>query len=76
MRLLRNFVADGNGLAAIVGPESLWRNEFAARLMLRFPFYRPVRTARRLTMPVLVCVCDSDTTAPPGSTRPSCTGWR
>ena len=56
------------GLAAIVGPESLWRNEFAARLMLRFPFYRPVRTARRLTMPVLVCVCDSDTTAPPGST--------
>lgn len=56
------------GLAAIVGPESLWRNEFAARLMLRFPFYRPVRVARRLRMPVLVCVCDADTTAPPRST--------
>lgn len=56
------------GLAAIVGPDSRWRNEFAARLMLRFPFYRPVRTAARLRMPVLVCVCDEDTTAPPGST--------
>ncbi len=56
------------GLAAIVGPESLWRNGFAARLMLRFPFYRPVRAARRLQMPVLVRVCDGDTTAPPGST--------
>lgn len=56
------------GLAAIVGPDSRWRNEFAARVMLRFPFYRPVRKAARLHMPVLVCVCDEDTTAPPGST--------
>lgn len=56
------------GLAAIVGPESRWRNEFAARLMLRFPFYRPGRRTARLRMPVLICVCDEDTTAPPGST--------
>lgn len=56
------------GFRAIVGPESRWRNEFAARLMLKFPFYRPGRKTARMSMPLLVCVCDEDTTAPPGST--------
>lgn len=56
------------GFAAIVGPRSLWRNEVAARLMMRLPFFRPVRSANRLRMPVLFCVCDSDTTTPPSST--------
>ena len=56
------------GFEAIVGPESLWRNEIAARLMLRLPFYRPGRKAARLRMPVLVCVCDDDATTPPAST--------
>lgn len=56
------------GFRAIVGPESRWRNEFAARLMLKFPFYRPGRKTARLSMPLLVCVCDEDTNAPPGST--------
>jgi pimeloyl-ACP methyl ester carboxylesterase len=56
------------GFEAIVPSDSLWRNEFAARLMLRFPFYRPGRTTARLTMPLLVCVCESDTTTPPAST--------
>lgn len=56
------------GFEAIVPPESLWRNEFAARLMLRFPFYRPGLETARLTMPLLVCVCENDTTTPPAST--------
>jgi pimeloyl-ACP methyl ester carboxylesterase len=56
------------GFEAIVPPESLWRNEFAARLMLRFPFYRPGLKTSRLTMPLLVCVCENDTTTPPAST--------
>jgi pimeloyl-ACP methyl ester carboxylesterase len=55
------------GFDAIVSPKSLWCNEFAARLMLI-----PVLPARsqyaRLTMPLLVCVCENDTTTPPGST--------
>lgn len=55
------------GFAAIRPPDSLWRNEFAARLMLRFPLFRPTLRAPRLTMPLLVCVCDEDTTTPPGS---------
>jgi uncharacterized protein len=56
------------GFDAIVPPESLWRNEFAARLMLRFPFYRPGLKSQQLTMPLLVCVCENDTTTPPTST--------
>ena len=68
------------GFSAIVGPESLWRNEVAARLMLTLPLYRPVRSAGKLVMPVLLCVCDADTTTrrrrpwkpPDGRRGPSC----
>lgn len=56
------------GFQAIVPPNSLWRNEFAARLMLRFAFYRPGRKTTRLNMPLLVCVADNDTTTPPSTT--------
>ena len=56
------------GFEAIVPPESLWHNEFAARLMLRFPFYRPGLKTAQLKMPLLVCVCEKDTITPPAST--------
>jgi uncharacterized protein len=56
------------GFETIVPPNSLWRNEFAARLVPRFPFYRPGRKTAQLTMPLLVCVCENDTTPPPAST--------
>jgi pimeloyl-ACP methyl ester carboxylesterase len=52
------------GFDALVGPESKWRNEFAARLMLTFLFFRPVRKAAQLRMPLLMCVCDADATTP------------
>ena len=52
------------GLEAIEPPESLWRNEFTARLMLTLAFYRQARKAPRITMPLLVCVCDEDSTTP------------
>lgn len=54
------------GFRAIVGEDSLWRNEFAARQMLTLPLYRPVAKAAQLRMPLLVCVCDDDQTTPPG----------
>ncbi len=54
------------GFAAIAGPESLWRNEVAARVMLDVAAYRPYRYAHSLGMPVLFCVCDADATTPPG----------
>jgi dienelactone hydrolase len=52
------------GFDALVGPNSKWRNEFAARLLLTFGFYRPGRKASRLRMPLLMCVCDEDATTP------------
>jgi hypothetical protein len=33
------------GFDAIVPPDSRWRNEVAARIMLRVATYRPVRSA-------------------------------
>ena len=53
------------GFEAIVPPESKWRNEFAARLMLTMALYRPGPKAARLQMPLLVAVCDGDMTTPP-----------
>ncbi|KWX69046.1 alpha/beta hydrolase [Mycobacterium sp. NAZ190054] len=61
------------GFEAMLDPKSLWRNEFAARLMFRFAFYRPGRKAAKLPMPVLLCVCDDDVVTPPG---PSVTAAR
>lgn len=54
------------GFMAVVGPNSLWRNEVAARIVLKVLSYRPFRFASRLAMPTLFCVCDADTTTPPG----------
>ena len=49
---------------ALVPPESLWRNEFTARLMLRLNLWRPGLQASRLAMPLLMCVCDNDLITP------------
>ncbi len=53
------------GFDALVGPESHWRNEVAARVILDITGFRPGRSAARLRMPVLFCVCDADATTPP-----------
>lgn len=53
------------GFEAIVAPGSRWRNEFAARLMLTLPLYRPGADAEHLGMPLLVCIADRDRTVPP-----------
>jgi uncharacterized protein len=50
--------------AAIRPPNSKWRNEFAARVIFTFGFYRPGLKAKDLTMPLLMCVCDQDATTP------------
>jgi pimeloyl-ACP methyl ester carboxylesterase len=55
------------GLRAIVPAGSRWRNEVAARVMLRVAPYRPVRSAAKVACPLLVCVCEGDTTTPPGA---------
>ena len=57
------------GFDAIVGPESLWRNEVAARVVLHLSLYRPGRLAARIGVPVLFCVCDADATTPPAPSQ-------
>jgi pimeloyl-ACP methyl ester carboxylesterase len=54
------------GMAAIVAPQSRWRNVVAARIMLHIARYRPGTTADRIAAPLLVCVADRDDTTPPG----------
>lgn len=51
------------GMRRIAGPS--WRNEFAARVFLTIPFYRPVRVARGVTCRALVQIADLDRSAPP-----------
>jgi pimeloyl-ACP methyl ester carboxylesterase len=50
------------GYEAIAGPS--WRNEVAARIMLRAGSYRPGLQADRLPCPILVQVADHDSVAP------------
>lgn len=53
------------GFQAMLGPNSRWRNEVAARIVLTLPTYRPLRKAKRVRCPVLLCVCLKDQTTPP-----------
>ncbi|BBX26241.1 alpha/beta hydrolase [Mycolicibacterium alvei] len=50
-------------LAATAGAP-LWRNEFAARILLAVPTYRPGLLADRIGCPVLVQIAGSDLNAP------------
>jgi len=47
------------GMKAIV--PAGWRNQVAARLFLRLPFYRPIRLAREVKCPALLITCEHDT---------------
>jgi pimeloyl-ACP methyl ester carboxylesterase len=53
------------GFRAMLKADSRWGEEIAARVMLRVTAYRPVRAARRVTAPLLVCVADRDDLTPP-----------
>lgn len=54
-----------DGYARILGEESRWRDDVAARVMLRAALYRPIADAERVTCPLLVCVGDGDDLTPP-----------
>ena len=47
------------GMMAIVPPG--WRNQLAARLFLRLPFYRPIQYASEVACPTLLIACEHDT---------------
>lgn len=56
------------GLEAITPPQTNWQNRVAARIGLRMTFYRPGRAAAKIACPVLFCICERDSVAPPGVT--------
>lgn len=52
------------GYLAVASRAPQWRNEFAARMLLRVPTYRPGRQTHRISAPVLVQVAATDRNAP------------
>ncbi|HEY1076839.1 MAG TPA: alpha/beta fold hydrolase [Fontimonas sp.] len=44
-----------------------WTNALTAAWMLEFPLYRPVTKAADLPCPILICICQKDTVAPPSA---------
>lgn len=45
-----------------------FRNEVAARVATQIPLHHPGRYARKVKSPILFCVCDNDSVAPPEPT--------
>ncbi len=55
------------GFKGIVTPQSKWRNEVAARVMLHVGTQNPAGGVGKLAMPLLICACDQDETTPPAA---------
>jgi dienelactone hydrolase len=56
------------GYLALVPDDFDFTNEIAARFVPTATVYRPGRAAKNVTMPILFCICDHDTVAPPTET--------
>ena len=56
------------GYLAIVPDGVDFVNEIAARFIPTATVYRPGRAARKVSMPILFCICDHDSVAPPAQT--------
>jgi dienelactone hydrolase len=53
---------EADGFAATVSDDSPWRNEITPAVFLTIGFYRPVRRARQLRLPLWVGMAESDIT--------------
>jgi fermentation-respiration switch protein FrsA (DUF1100 family) len=53
------------GYRALITPGVRFENGVSARFMNRVGLYRPGRSARKVTAPILFCICDGDAVAPP-----------
>lgn len=53
------------GMLAITPPQSMWTNAVVARSLLSMAGFRPIRHAKEVVAPWLVCICDRDVPAPP-----------
>jgi fermentation-respiration switch protein FrsA (DUF1100 family) len=56
------------GWRAMTPVSTAWENRVAARIALQVTTYRPGRAASRVRCPILFCICDSDSVAPPEPT--------
>jgi uncharacterized protein len=54
------------GYRALIAPGVDFENGVAARFLLHVGLHRPGRSARKVTAPILFCICDDDAVAPPG----------
>jgi dienelactone hydrolase len=52
------------GYHALIPPDVEFTNGVAARFLNHVGLYRPGRSARKVTSPILFCVCDEDAVAP------------
>ena len=52
------------GYRALIPPGADFENGVAARFINRVGLYRPGRSARKVTAPILFCICDTDAVAP------------
>ncbi|MEO8813769.1 MAG: alpha/beta fold hydrolase [Mycobacterium sp.] len=57
-----------SGYLAIKPDGAAIPNEVAARIGMKLLTYRPGRLAAKVPCPILFCVCDADSVAPPGPT--------
>jgi pimeloyl-ACP methyl ester carboxylesterase len=57
------------GMHALSPPDTPWVNSACARAVLEILTYRPGRALRHVHSPILVCISETDTVAPPGPTR-------
>ena len=56
------------GYRALIPPGAQFENGVSARFINRVGLYRPGRSARKVSAPILFCICENDTVAP---ARPS-----
>jgi dienelactone hydrolase len=52
------------GYRALIPPDVVLEDRVAARIGLWIGFYSPGRAARRVSCPILFCICDRDSVAP------------
>nr|WP_296770884.1 alpha/beta fold hydrolase [Rhodococcus sp. (in: high G+C Gram-positive bacteria)] len=53
-----------DGYRALIPAGHPFHNGIAARFMNRVPLYRPGRSAKKVSAPILFCICDQDAVAP------------
>lgn len=58
-----------SGMQALVPTDFRWVNEAAARSVLSLIRYRPGRAAKRIEIPILICISSTDSVAPPVRTE-------